>query len=172
MSAFVRQCKDDWEVVRDTELDAMYLCNAWQRAVEKRKTALGQAKDELWSATPAWVTPTDEQHRQRHVDHCRKAWGRAMLQLTVYLKQLEEATCERQITESALTTIFEEGRQRGEINSSQATPERRFIGKNEKEWTCRPELLGERGYFELDESLDPMPSIRRRLAGSCLFMNE
>jgi hypothetical protein len=59
MSALMSERANDWHEAHGTELSAMYACNAWQNEVEKRKRALDQAKDDLWSATPAWVPETE-----------------------------------------------------------------------------------------------------------------
>jgi hypothetical protein len=101
-----------------------------------------------------------------------KVYVWAMMNLHAYLKGLREATLKRQATESVLADMFEDWRQYGEMSRSKTTLERRFIGEDKKEWICREWLVGGRGFFEMAESLDPMPSIRRKLVGSCLFMYE
>ncbi|KAF1915383.1 hypothetical protein BDU57DRAFT_530379 [Ampelomyces quisqualis] len=170
MSTFLEEREEEWEEVRRAEVRARDLCNAWQYDVERSKKALDQAKGYLWPSPPAWMPTTEQQRCKGRVKRCKKRWLWAIERQSEYLEWLKDATDVRKAHEEALAETFEEMRQEGEMSSTKTALERRFVGK--KEWICRPGLVGRRGFFELDRTLDALPSIRRRLVGSCLFMYE
>jgi hypothetical protein len=165
---------------RRAELDAAMVTNAYQRDLERLRTAQAELRSQArWNETqPNWLT-SRLQH-QRLIVECKKKIARLEVCATRIfttidrrLLVLSRKTDRRQGIEEYLQEKFGEMRARGEeLSEEQKEIESGFVGANTVEYTVRPRLAGRAGFFELDRALDVMSSVQDRLEGSSLFMYE